>query len=173
MVPIYVSLILFLAGCGPLMEAVLKNSFVKNPEDVRQKEETKRESTTQENLLKADTEKKVEAIAKIHEVTLRKSHPSFFSSVVSIVYTEEGRRLAGMAALVLGSLIALGVKTASTWGLPGMLATAVRNIQDIKEQHPKGSPERQKINDLLKQRQERAGVWIQMNRRMKKILGED
>lgn len=158
-------------GCG-VMETAVMHAIAPNPEVTRQKEETKRYENASVKINEADTSEKVEAQERTFARVSKESHPSLWASVVSGLYTEEGRRLAGVTVVALGSMIALGLRVASTWGLPGAFRSVILGAQDIKEQYSKGSPEREKINDILRRRQERSGVWASVNRKVKKVLGE-
>ena len=159
------------SGCA-LIEKGLVNLITPNPENKRIEAQAKESETTHKAINEASTTEKVKAHVEVHRMAGKQSHPSFFSSVVSGLYTEEGRRLAGLAVVALGSMIALGLKVASTWGLPGKFANLVKGVQDIKEEYPRGSPERMKINDILKRRQQQSGIWAKMDKKVKKILGE-
>ena len=154
------------------MEKGLVNLFTPNPENKRIEAQAKATETAHRAINEANTPEKVKAHAEVHRMAGKQSHPAFFSSVVSGLYTEEGRRLAGVAVVALGSMVALGLRVASTWGLSGKFVNLVRSVQDIKEEHPKGSLERTRINDILKRRQQQSGIWAKMDKKVKKILGE-
>ena len=159
------------SGCA-LVERGLVNLITPNPENKRIEAQAKATETAHQSINEATTPEKVKAHIEVHRVASKQSHPSFFSSVVSGLYTEEGRRLAGVTVLAFGSMIALGLKVASTWGLPGAFTNLVRGVQDVKEEYPKGSPERMRINNILKRRQQQSGIWAKMDKKVKKILGE-
>ena len=159
------------SGCA-LVEKGLVNLLTPNPENKRIEAQTKATETAHRAINEANTPEKVKAHAEVHRMAGKQSHPSFFSSVVSGLYTEEGRRLAGVAVVALGLAGGFIWKTASTWGLPGKFANLVRGVQDVKEEYPKGSPERMRINNILKRRQQQSGIWAKMDKKVKKILGE-
>lgn len=156
------------SGCG-LMEKALMNAFAPNPEITRQKQETARYERATEAIDTANTPEKVKAQERVFVVASKQSHPGLYASVISGLYTEEGRRLAGVAMVALGSMIALGLRVASTWGLPGMLASTVKGIQDFKEELPKDDPIRARLNAKLSARHSGKG---NMRNMVKKILGE-
>ena len=158
------------SGCG-LAEKALVTLIAPNPELKRleaQKETTKDGIEAVKDP--AVDKEKAKQIVRLVESSQRQGHPSFFSAVVSGLYTEEGRRLAGLAVVALGSMIALGLRVASTWGLPGAFASTVKGIQDFKEGYAKDSLVRKDLNASLAKRH--SGIRVNVVKKVKKILGE-
>lgn len=160
------------SGCA-LVEKGIVNLLTPNPENKRIETEAQKDRDAYETIKDPNVDK--EKAVMVKEIRLesgKQSHPSLYASVISGLYTEEGRRLAGVIMLALGSTIGLIFRIVQTWGLPGMVVNLIRGNQDVKEQYPKGSPERTRINDILRRRQEKAGLHAKIDKKVKKVLGE-
>lgn len=140
-----------------------------NPEIVRQEHETERLKYTQDKIVEARTPEQVEAIESVHHATSKGSHSSFWASIVSALYTEQGRRMAiGFAAFAgtLGVMI-WKIIQAKTLGI-SLDRTIVAN-QKIRETVPAYSDD---IKNTLSSEHAKGGVEKFMRKRVAKVLGE-
>lgn len=164
------ALALSLVGCGVMMEGLGAKLFQPtNPEIVRQEHETERLKHTQDKIVEARTPEQVQAIEATHHATSKGSHSSFWASIVSALYTEQGRRMAlGFAAFAstLGVMIWKTVQ-ARTLGI-SLDRTIIAN-QKIRETVPAYSDD---IKNTLSSEHAKGGVEKFMRKRVAKVLGE-
>lgn len=155
-----------LCGCKAMDGLAAKLFMPKNPEDTRQEQETQRLEHTQQKIVEAQTPEQVQGLVDTHNKTSGGSHPSFWSSAVSALYTAEGRRIAGEVSAFLSLVGVMVWKTVSAktgWRLVDNLLGTTKEILD---RNPSNADQ---YLALLKSRQEQAGVRKTIRRRLKKI----
>ncbi|MDO8137237.1 MAG: hypothetical protein Q6354_06310 [Candidatus Brocadiales bacterium] len=155
------------SGCG-LAEKALVTLIAPNPELERleaQKETTKDGIEAIKDP--AVGKEKAKQIVRLVESSQRQGHPSFFSAVVSGLYTEEGRRLAGLAVVALASLGAMGWKMAQATLLGRALDATILGVQEYRNIRPDGG---QELKTILSRRHK--GLPVDMARRVARVLKE-
>ncbi|MDI6761049.1 MAG: hypothetical protein QMD05_09500 [Candidatus Brocadiaceae bacterium] len=153
-------------GCG-LMEKALMNAISPNPEIKRQEQETRRYETVSANINQADTPEKVKAQERTFYMASKQSHPSLWSSMVSGLYTEEGRRLAGVGVAFLASMGVMIWKVGQTVVLGKALDSTILGIQEYRNSKPDKGVD---LKAVLSARHR--GLPFDMAKRVSKVLKE-
>lgn len=154
-------------GCG-LAEKALVTLIAPNPELKRL--EAQKETTSEGIEAVKDPavdKEKAKQIVRLVESSQRQGHPSFFGAVVSGLYTEEGRRLAGLAVVALASLGAMGWKMAQATLLGRALDATISGVQEYRNTRPDGG---QELKTILSRRHK--GLPVDMARRVARVLKE-
>ena len=155
------------SGCG-LVEKALATLIAPNPELKRL--EAQKETTSEgiEAIKDPAVDKeKAKQIVRLVESSQRQGHPSFFSAVVSGLYTEEGRRLAGEAVVALALLGVMAWKIGQTVVLGKALDSTILGVQEFRNKNPDKSDA---LKDILSGRHK--GLPMDMSRRVAKVLKE-
>lgn len=164
---VLIILVALCVGCRALEGVGSKIFMPKNPEleRVQQQHETARQAIDAMKDPSVD-EAKARVIADMADVAAKHGKPTFFSAIVSALYTTEGR----IIAVELMGLIATGAVLG--WRLivnRTALASTIRGIQKARIASKQNS---ENIKAVLASEHAKNGVGGFMQKRVAKVLGE-